>query len=133
MNVAIAAFYETYKLLYDNIDKKIDNETYRKNLIKICITLIPFIPHLAYEFLDLLGEQNPEIWPKIISEGQTDIQLAIQINGKTREIITVKKDNDIKELEPQILKSQKIVKFIKGKKIFKTIFVKNKIVNYLVK
>ena len=49
------------------------------------------------------------------------------------EIITVKKDNDIKELEPQILKSQKIIKFIKGKKIFKTIFVKNKIVNYLIK
>ena len=133
MNVAIAAFYETYKVLYDNIDKKIDNETYKKNLIKICITLIPFIPHLAYEFLDILGEQNPEIWPEIISEGQTDIQLAIQINGKTREIITVKKDNDIKELEPQILKSQKIIKFIKGKKIFKTIFVKNKIVNYLIK
>ena len=133
MNVAIAAFYESYKVLYDNIDKKIDNETYKKNLIKICITLIPFIPHLAYEFLDLLGVQNPEIWPKIISKGQTDIQLAVQINGKTREIITVKKDNDIKELEPQILKSQKIIKFIKGKKIFKTIFVKNKIVNYLVK
>ena len=133
MNVAIAAFYETYKLLYENINKKIDNETYKDSVIKICKTLVPFIPHLAYEFLELLAVQNPEEWPEISSEVHTEIQIAIQINGKTREIITVKKDMDIKELGPQILRSQKLIKFIKGKEIYKTIFVKNKIVNYLIK
>ena len=62
-----------------------------------------------------------------------DIKFAIQVNGKTRDIITVKKDADQNFVEKMISKESKAEKFIKDKKILKTIFVKNKIINYIIK
>ena len=62
-----------------------------------------------------------------------DIKFAIQVNGKTRDIITVKKDADQNFVEKMISKESKLKNFIKDKKILKTIFVKNKIINYIIK
>ena len=65
---------------------------------------------------------------KVIDE----IKLAVQVNGKTRDIITIRRDfeeNDVKKF----IQNSKANKYIEGKKITKTIFVKNKIINYIVK
>ena len=49
--------------------------------------LLPFVPHLARESLELLGCKDPNVWPKIdIKKIVPDIKLAIQVNGKTRDI-----------------------------------------------
>ena len=133
LNVAIALFYETYKILYENITTEIKNDIFKKNIERICISLIPFIPHLAHECLEVLRSKNIEKWPIIDDNIDDEIKMAVQINGKTREIINVKKDLDIENVQKEILNSKIIKKFLKDKKIFKTIFVKNKIVNYLVK
>ena len=72
-------------------------------------------------------------WPEINKIIEEEISIAVQINGKTREIVNIKKDQDLKDFEKEIINSKKVKKYINGKKIFKTIFVKNKIVNYLIK
>ena len=72
-------------------------------------------------------------WPEVDKNIFDEIKLPIQINGKTREIITVKKDLILQECEIKVKESQKLKKFFDGKKILKTIFVKNKIINYLIK
>ena len=72
-------------------------------------------------------------WPEVDKNVFDEIKLPIQINGKTREVITVKRDLVLHECEAKVKRSLKLKKFFVGKKIFKTIFVKNKIINYLIK
>ena len=97
--------------------------------------LIPFTPHLAHECLEQMGEKGSNKWPKINNQLIVDekIKIAIQINGKTKEIIMVKKDLDEKNAIDESKKSKKIKDNLKDKQIIKTIFVKNRIINYLIK
>ena len=96
--------------------------------------MIPFAPHLAYECLELLKCEKNDEWPLIDKENVIDeIKLAVQVNGKTRDIITIKRDFVENEIKKFIQNNSKANKFIEGKKVIKTIFVKNKIINYIVK
>ena len=61
------------------------------------------------------------------------IKIAVQINGKTREIIEVKKDLDEKNVIVESKKYKKVSTNLENKKIIKTIFVQNRIINYLIK
>ena len=97
--------------------------------------LIPFTPHLAYECLEQLEAKDINIWPKIERGlvSNEKIKIAIQINGKTKEIIEVKKDLDENNVIIESKKSEKIKDQLIKNKIKKIIFVKNKIINYLIK
>ncbi len=133
-NVSIAYFYEIYKLFRDNLDNKITAKILRENMIKIMKLMIPFVPHLAYECLELHKAKSINSWPTIKKEDiYSEIKFAVQINGKTRDIISVKKDLMEKEINQIVVKESKAKKYTENKKIIKTIFVKNKIINYIVK
>ena len=94
--------------------------------------MIPFTPHISHECLELLDCKTKEIWPKIdIKNISEEIKLAVQINGKTRDIIKVKKDLLEKEINKIILNKSKAKKFLEDKKVSRVIFVKNKIINYI--
>ena len=56
----------------------------------------------------------------------------MQINGKTRDIITIKKDANEKEVDQIVKNNSKIQKYFIDHKVLKKIFVKNKIINYIV-
>ena len=72
------------------------------------------------------------MWPNIdISKIASNVTVAIQVNGKTRDIITVEKDKNEKEINKIVLSRSKAKKYIENKKINKTIFVKKKIINYI--
>jgi leucyl-tRNA synthetase len=95
--------------------------------------LIPFVPHIATECLEKIGEKDDNIWPKYNKQliKKQSVKIAIQINGKTKEIIEVEKDlNEIEAIELS-KKNDRINKNLSNKKIVRTIFVKNKIINYL--
>ena len=64
---------------------------------------------------------------------QEEIKIAAQVNGKTRVVINVKKDLNQKQIEQILENDPKLKKYIDNKKIFKTIFVKNKIINYIIR
>ena len=51
--------------------------------------MIPFAPHLAHECLNLLKCKSINEWLKI-EKVFREISFAIQINGKTRDIIKIK-------------------------------------------
>ena len=97
--------------------------------------LIPFTPHLAHECLEQLDETETDRWPYINNKEILNeiIKIAIQINGKTREIIEIKKDLSEKDVINESKRNKKISDNLQDKKIIKIIFVKNKIINYLVK
>ena len=134
LNVVIANIYSIYNLFRLAIDEEISNEILKKNLSKLMTVLIPFVPHLAHECLEQLGVKNVNIWPEVDNKLNLDekIKIAIQINGKTRDIIEIKKDLDEKRVVDECKKIKKICDQLNKGKIQKIIFVKNKIINYLI-
>ena len=84
--------------------------------------------------LEVLGIKNINVWPEIDAKLSSNkkIKIAIQINGKTREIIEVKKDSDEKNVINEIKKIKKINDKLTKSEIQKIIFVKNRIINYLI-
>jgi leucyl-tRNA synthetase len=135
-NVSIALFYEIYRVLKKALDKKISKKILVRNMIHVMKLFIPFTPHLAHECLSALGEKNFERWPDInqsLIEKDIRIKMPVQIDGKTRDIIDVEKDLSENEILELAIKSPKIKKYTSNKKILRTIFVKNKIVNYIIK
>ena len=133
-NVTIALFYEIFNYLNNKIDTEISSNLFKSCMIEILKMMIPFVPHLARESLDVLGCKDPNTWPKInIEKFEKNIKLAVQVNGKTRDILTLPEDTKEEEIKTMIIKSSKAKNFIKDKKVIRTIFVKNKIINYILK
>ena len=84
--------------------------------------------------LENLGASNVYKWPKLEIEILNDqkANIVIQINGKTRDVIKLKKDTEKNDVLKIVKENEKIKKFIENKSITKTIFVKNKIVNFVI-
>ena len=133
-NVAIAQLYEVYKYFNDSMKLKISNKIFILNIVKIMKLMIPFTPHLANECLFNLNCKDINKWPKI-NEKAIDtamINMVIQVNGKTRDVINIKKNSTETEINKLIKNFPKANKYLSDKKVMKTIFVKNKIINYIV-
>ena len=80
----------------------------------------------------MLKCNSVNIWPKIDKKNLSEIiKLAIQVNGKTRDIMEVKKDLSEDQIKKEIFIKSKVKKYIDDKKIIRTIFVKNRILNYI--
>ena len=131
-NVSIAQFYEVHKYFKNSLEENIGKKALEESIIKIMKIMMPFTPHLSHECLELIGCKIIDEWPTIEHNTIDEVKLAVQINGKTRDIIILKKDLIEEEVNKVILKNSKAKKYIENKKITKTIFVKNKIINYIV-
>ncbi len=135
-NVSIALFYEIYRVLKKGFEDRVKKKVLHECLSNVMKLLIPFAPHLAHECLSTLGVKTFDKWPTInetLITKDEKIKMPVQINGKTRDILDIKKDLSEKELLKIVTKSIKIKKYTENKKILRTIFVKNKIVNYIIK
>ena len=132
-NVAIAHFYESYNILNHYINLDVGNKPLANSITKIMKLMLPITPHLANEILDLLNCKSKNIWPSIKKDVVDEIKFAVQINGKTRDVINIKKDLLEKQINKFIMESSKTKRFFDNKTVIKTIFVKNKIINYIIK
>ena len=135
LNVVIAQAHEIYKLINESVDLNISNQCIRKNLIDFMTMLIPLVPHIANECLEKLGQKNIDKWPKLDKKllEEQKIKIAIQINGRTKEVLEFEKDLSEKDVVKICKDNNKIKKNITNKDIIRIIFVKNKIINFLVK
>ena len=79
----------------------------------------PIIPHFTSECLNDLKLDIFQQWPKVDKTKLEDenIEYVVQINGKKRSLITLKKDVDEKTLIEKIKKDQKSKKFLEGSNI----------------
>ena len=135
LNVVVANVYEIYNLFNSYLDKEISNKSLKNNIIKLMMILIPFTPHLAFEILENFGIKSSYSWPKIddsLIKGEK-IKMAVQIDGKTRTIIEIKKDLDEKSVMNLCEKNIKIKDKVLKKNIKKVIYVKNRIINIITK
>ena len=132
-NVSIAHFYEVYNLFNKYINKDVGNDCLRSCIINVMKLMIPFVPHLANECLELLDCRDPNIMPDIKGDLINNVKLAVQVNGKTRDVITIKKDSGQTHVDKLVQKNLKTKKIFLNNKILKIIFVKNRIINYIIK
>ena len=114
--------------------KKINKKEY-ETFIQL---LNPFAPHMTEEIWARLGHSEQLAytpWPKYDEEKTIDemIDLPIQINGKLRANIDIKKDEEQEKIKEQVHNEEKIKAYIDGKEIVKEIYVPNKIYNIVVK
>ena len=134
-NGVVANLYESYNFLIKELEKTLDNKKLLSNYEKILYLMMPLIPHFASECLEDLKIINKNNWPiadkKILIENEVDI--VIQINGKKRSIIKCKKGIKEEILINLIKDNKKLKKFIDQKKINKSIFVKDKLINLIIK
>jgi len=131
-NVIIANFYEMYNFLIKEIDKPIKKEILIENYKKILILMNPFIPHFSNECLNTINE-NQINWPEISKKDliEEDINFVVQINGKKRAILKIKRDVVEKEILKIIKTNLEIEKFLKDQTIKKSIFVPNRLINII--
>jgi len=137
-NKSVAKIYEYVNLLSSLVSKKsIIKDDLSKVIENLTIIIHPFIPHISEEIWQEMGNKELCIsakWPETQQYFEEDIiRMPIQINGKTRSLIDVVSNEDRDVIMKKVMLDPKINKNIASKKILKTVFVPNKIINIVVK
>ncbi len=131
-NTAIAAMMSLVNAFYDKGVNRAEYQT-------LLLLLNPFAPHITEELWALLGETGEVLslqpWPQY-EESKTvesTVEIAVQVNGKLRSTIRLPLDCGQEQAADTALADEKVRNAIAGKQVIKTIVVKNKIVNLVVK
>ena len=135
-NRAIARIRELTNIFSD-IEKKISTWVIRNGLETIIQIISPITPHLAEELWEKLGHEVLLIktpWPTLKKDLliKETVILAIQINGKLKATTSAQTDTNEKELGDLAMSLPKIKESLKGKKIKRTIYVPNKVINFVI-
>ena len=135
MNTAIAAMMTMVNEFYANGCSKGDVEM-------LCLLLSPFAPHMVEEmwenmgFAAKYGKMAMQMdWPEHDEAKTVDshVEMAVQVNGKLKGTVTVPVDSDEATVVAAAMESDKVKKATEGMNVVKTILVRNKLVNLIVK
>ena len=96
--------------------------------------MMPVTPHFSAECLSEIDNKNNYDWPKVENQFlENDLnKIIIQINGKKREILSSSKSFSESELINETKKITSLQKFLVGKQIKKTIYIKDKLINFII-
>ena len=130
-NTAIAAMMALVNQFYDTKPSRGD--------VKTLLTLLsPFAPHFCEELWELQGFEGRAMaqpWPAHDESKMVEAtkELAIQINGKLRSTVTVPADAADDAVVEAAKADAKVQKAMEGMELVRTIVVKNKLVNLILK
>ncbi len=135
MNTAIAAMMTA-------VNELTANGVTRGDMKTLLLLLNPFAPHITEELWETLGfaAKTGKMccqaeWP-VYDESKTvasAVDMAVQVNGKLKGSITMPVDSDEKAVVDAAMQVEKVQKATEGMKIVKTILVRNRLVNLIVK
>jgi leucyl-tRNA synthetase len=104
----------------------------------LALLLAPFAPFLAAEMWEMLGHADSvtkQTWPvadaKLAKE--SEIEIPVQANGKLIVVVKVPADADENSLKAAALADEKVQQRLEGLTLVKTIVVKSKLVNLVVR
>ena len=135
MNTAIAALMTMVNEFYTNGCTRGEVKT-------LLMLLSPFAPHIVEEMWELMGYAKSEgkmamqmPWPEYDEAKTVDSEreMAVQVNGKLKTTIVVPVDSEDSVVIDAACADEKIKRLMEGKQLFKTIVVKNKLVNLIIK
>ena len=132
-NVIVANLYEMYNFLIKEIERPLKTSVLIENYRKILVLMNPFIPHYSSECLNSI-DKKVDKWPLVSKEEliEENINFVVQINGKKRALLNLIRNLDEKSILKEILENNKTEKILKNKKIKKTIFVSNRLINIII-
>lgn len=129
-NTAISAMMEFFNELNQQ-KMKMGKDSAEKVLVMLSI----MAPFLSAELLStIVGKELqactwPEYDPQLAQ--QDEVEIGIQVNGKTRASITISKDSDQGTAEASA--KEAVYKWLQGMTIVKTIYVPGRLINFVVK
>jgi leucyl-tRNA synthetase len=99
--------------------------------------MAPVTPHIAEELWAEIGKKysiHTQTWPKVdeAAAKEVEVVIAVQINGKVRERITVAADASEETVRTAALAAESIIKALDGKTPKKVIVVPGKLVSIVV-
>lgn len=129
-NKAVANLYE----LASAIEKAAPSASKRDAAVTMLKLVAPMAPHVAEEAWSALGLEGlianaawPQADPELLADDQ--VTIAVQVNGKLRDTLTVPKGAPKEALEQMALASEKIVRILEGRPPRKVIVVPDRLVN----
>ena len=130
-NIAISKM-----MVYINHLYKLDEISNIKYLNDFLILLNPFAPHIAEELMEQINpiKISEQSWPKYDENKiiKKSVVISIQVNGKLRGTLEIGANDDEEQIKNQALKVENVAKFIGDKKIKKTIYIKDKNINFVI-
>ncbi len=128
-NTAVSAFM----ILINDWSRK---EVSKGNFAEFLKIFYPFAPHITEELWESLGNKESiilEKWPDYDSDMAEDpkVNFVVQINGKVRDLVEIDKNMREEEIKEIVFQRDKVKKWIDDKKVIKTIFVENKLINII--
>ena len=114
------------------------NTISKKIIEELVIISSPFVPHLSEEFWSLLGHSETityQTWPQFDDNllQLDEVTVIVQVNGKLRANINIPKDLEEKDVVTEALSIDNVDKYTSDGDIVKTIYVPNKLLNFVVK
>ena len=134
-NVLIALYYEAYSFFKKVSEKNKNFKNLKENYKKILLLMTPVIPHITNECISQLDDNRNLKWPEVNEKYlvKNVSLIIIQVNGKKRGSITVKESLSEKELITLIKEKSIISKYLDNTELLKTIYIKGKIINFIIK
>ncbi len=127
-NTAIAALME-----YVNVLQK-QRIVYRSEIETLLLMLAPFAPHCTEELWERIGGQfsiHAHPWPifdPLLAQPEK-LEIAVQVNGKTRDIIQAETDAAEDKIKALALAAPRVQRSVGGKHIKTVIYVPGRLVN----
>jgi leucyl-tRNA synthetase len=138
-NTAIATMMELTNTLYGLKAKDgfKDTASWQFALESLVAMMAPFAPHAADELWHDLGRETSvqrDSWPVLDEKYlvQDTVTLAVQINGKVRDEVTVAAGADENAAVEVAKQSEKTRGYLDGHEIIKTIYVPKKLISFVV-
>ncbi|WP_345907701.1 leucine--tRNA ligase, partial [Sphingomonas sp. UBA4815] len=129
-NKAVAKLYELVNAIEKAKPSASRNEAIRTTMLLVA----PMVPHLAEEAWAGMGQEGliaDAAWPEVDESllVEDEVTVAVQVNGKLRDTLTVAKGSPKDVLEATALASDKIVRALDGATPKKVIVVPDRLVN----
>ena len=134
-NRAIARIYELANALGAGLAAgKADLAAVREAAEFLVVISAPMMPHLAEECWQAMKRPGYVVdtpWPKadpaLVADDQ--VTIAVQVNGKRRDEITVARDLDAGQIEALVLSLESVARALEGRAVKKVIVVPGRIAN----
>ncbi|MBT3697012.1 MAG: leucine--tRNA ligase [Gammaproteobacteria bacterium] len=137
-NTAIASSMELLNdMIKYNLSKNFDNKVLLEGIESVIKMLSPITPHICQELWNNLDKNSSlidEPWPKVDNDAlvESKKEIIVQINGKLRGKVIIETDQNKEEVNSIVILDEKLNSYLKDNDIKKIIYVKNKLINYVV-
>ena len=139
-NTAISTVMELVNAMYQFKDSHdtVQSELAKELVEKLTLLLAPFVPHITEEIwheCGFEGSVHAASWPTYEESALVvdEVEVAVQVNGKVRDKLTVSVSLSKEELEAAAKALPRVQEFTEGKTIVKVIVVPKKLINIVVK